>query len=462
MTTGSPLRGHSLRTRLLAGTLVGVVVAVAAAGLVLSDLFRNEAMRQFRAGLRLHLDHLSASFDVDEAGQPFLVTDLTDGRWQRPLSGLYWQIDSAGRVATLRSRSLWDTTLQVPPDPDTADGEVHLHNITGPAGASLLVMERLVRPADHPGTAWWLRVAVDTREMDEAVARFERVLMLSLAVLAVALLAGAATQLAVGLAPLRSLQAAVTGVRQGRLQRLEGDFPAELQPLVDDFNGVLDQNAQVVARARTQAGNLAHAIKTPLAVLSNAAGRADQSHGELARLVDEQVEQARRQVNWHLARARAAASVGVPGLHTQVAAVAGPLVRVMRRVHAQRALAFDDQTAGSPLSFAGEEQDLQEMLGNLLDNACKWAEARVVVEVSAVGPPPLKLQITVDDDGPGLAPALHDAVLARGARADEQVPGSGLGLAIVKDLAGLYGGALQLGESPLGGLRVMLLLPAAA
>jgi len=225
---------------------------------------------------------------------------------------------------------------------------------------------------------------------------------------------------------------------------------------------VLDQNEQIVLRARTQAGNLAHAIKTPLAVLSNAAARPDTPPAELARLVEEQVAQARRQVNWHLSRARAAAAVGVPGVRTPVANVVGPLVKVMDRVHAGRYLDFDDRTADSPLCFAGEEQDLQEMLGNLLDNACKWAQSSVLVEVATVdGATAPRLQITVEDDGPGIAEALREKVLARGARADEQMPGSGLGLAIVNDLAQLQGGGVCLESSEaLGGLRVRLELPA--
>lgn len=463
------LFGASLRVRLLIGTLLGVSAALLVAGLVLSNLFREQVARQFQAGLRVHLDQLTASVEAGPDGQPVLSAALVDARWNKPYSGLYWQVDGlqGGRTvpALLRSRSLWDATLSVPADV-LADGEVHVHDTTGPDGLGLRVLERVVHPDDRPATSWRLSVAQDTRELDEAVSSFVGVLVLSLGVLAVALMAAAAAQVVVGLAPLRSLQAAVSALRAGRLQRLEGDFPAELQPLVDDFNGVLDQNTQIVVRARTQAGNLAHAIKTPLAVLSNAAARPDTAPGALARLVDEQVAQAQRQVNWHLSRARAAAAVGVPGVRTLVSAVAGPLVKVMDRVHAGRHLDFDDRTADVPLWFAGEEQDLQEMLGNLLDNACKWARSSVLVEVSATsaekGAPRPCLQITVEDDGPGIAEALREKVLVRGARIDEQMPGSGLGLAIVLDLAQLHGGTLRLERSEaLGGLRARLVLPAA-
>lgn len=459
------LFGASLRVRLLIGTLLGVSAALLVAGVVLSDLFREQVARQFQAGLRVHLDQLTASIEAGPDGRPVLTAELADARWHKPYSGLYWQVDGlAGgptMPALLRSRSLWDATLRVP-DGVRADGQVHVRDTTGPNGLRLRVLERVVFPADRPGVAWLLRVGQDTHEQDEAVASFVGVLALSLGVLAAALMAAAVAQVAVGLAPLRRLQAAVAALRVGRSSRLAGDFPAELQPLVDDFNGVLDQNEQIVLRARTQAGNLAHAIQTPLAVLSNAAARPDTPPAELARLVEEQVAQARRQVNWHLSRARVAAAVGVPGVRTSVAAVVGPLVKVMDRVHAGRHLDFDDRTADSPLCFAGEEQDLQEMLGNLLDNACKWARAAVRIEVAAVeGAAPPRLQITVEDDGPGIAEALRDTLLARGARADAQMPGSGLGLAIVKDLATLQGGCVVLERAvALGGLRVCLELPA--
>jgi signal transduction histidine kinase len=467
--TRRPAAG-SLRWRLLAGTLVGVVVALVLAGLVLADLFHQEARRQFEAGLRLQLGQLTAAFDVEGDGQPTLVPEPVDVRWQTPYSGAYWQIDRRPQGgAVLRSRSLWDAALAVPADV-AADGEVHWHDAIGPGGARLRVAERSVRLVDRPGEVWMLRVAQDTAVSDAAVGRFVRVLVLSLGVLAVLLLAAAWAQVRVGLAPLRSLQMALVDLREGRRQRLEGRFPTELDPLVNDFNAVLARNEQVVARARTQAGNLAHAIKTPLAVLAGAAAAVPRegAAAELARLVDEQVAQARRQVDCHLARSRAAAAAGVPGLRTPVAAVVAPLLRVMDRVHAARHLDLDDRTVLSPLCFAGESQDLQEMLGNLLDNACKWARTTVQVTVEtapdqvpeSASP---QLVLVVEDDGPGLADAAwRERALARGACADEQVPGSGLGLAIVDELARLYGGSVALDRSvALGGLRAVLTLPRA-
>jgi signal transduction histidine kinase len=227
-------------------------------------------------------------------------------------------------------------------------------------------------------------------------------------------------------------------------------------PLVEEFNTVLAHNADVVERARTHAGNLAHALKTPLSVLANAAQAKDQQDPELARLVVEQIGVARRQVDYHLARAQAAAATRVPGAKTVLLPVIEGLVRVMQRVHAERDIKIAVQPWSAPLSFRGESQDLQEMLGNLLDNACKWAVHRVDVSAHSDG---ATFTLFLDDDGAGLDAQQREAVMRRGVRADEQVPGSGLGLAIVDDLARLYGGRVELLDSPLGGLRAALTLP---
>jgi signal transduction histidine kinase len=257
---------------------------------------------------------------------------------------------------------------------------------------------------------------------------------------------------------LRTLRNALGKVRSGETQRLEGTFPDEVTPLIDEFNSVLAQNAEVVERARTHAGNLAHALKTPLSVLANAATSGkDAEHSELARLVVDQVAIARRQVDYHLSRAQAAASSRMPGAKTPLQPVIEGLARTMRRIHAERQLELTIQPFPESLSFRGEVQDMQEMLGNLLDNACKWAKRNVELNARGNG---TTLTFTIDDDGSGLAVDKRDAVILRGIRADEQVAGSGLGLAIVDDLARLYGGELELVDSPLGGLRVVLTLPA--
>jgi signal transduction histidine kinase len=457
----------SLRVRLLSATLVAVLTALVLAGVLLANLFREHVLHQFGQALVAQLDQVTARLEFDPLGQPRLDgAGLTDPRWSRPYSGLYWQVDASGTAArrgVLRSRSLWDATLAVDAD-ELADGAVHMHEMPGPDGARLLLVERTVRPGGPAAVPWRLMVGANLRDTEAAVARFNGILGLSLAVLLGLLSAAAVAQVGVGLAPLRALQRALAAVQAGRAQRIEGSFPTELQPLVDDFNGVLERNAEVVARARTQAGNLAHAIKTPLAAMAQAAiaaGRQPDAARDLPRLVQEQVATARRHVDWHLARSRAAAAQGIPGARVELAPVLGGLLRVMERVHAGRDLAFDCDMASPDLAFAGEIQDLQEMLGNLLDNASKWARRRVHVSATRCGTgAEARLRVRVDDDGPGVERDRREAVLARGSRLDESVPGSGLGLAIVQELAGLYGGRVALDVSPAAGLRVELYLPA--
>ncbi|HJV75679.1 MAG TPA: sensor histidine kinase [Noviherbaspirillum sp.] len=457
--TGTSLR-DSLRLRLLAGTLVWIITSIVVAGWGLSGLFRQHVTQQFEAELKIHLDQLTANLALDETGRPSVTMPLSDPRLSRPFSGLYWQIDriaskgTAAETGVLRSRSLWDSVLAVPGD-TLADGAVHKHRIAGPEGATLGVIERMVFAAGQPDQPLRLIVAADEQLLTEPVERFSGMLWLALCVLGAGLILAAVVQVVVGLAPLQRLHKGLAAVRNGETQQLEGDFPVEIKPLVEEFNTVLTQNAEVVARARTQAGNLAHALKTPLSVLSNAAATND---GEFAQLVSAQVETARRQVDYHLSRARAAAAVHVPGARTPLRPIMEGLAQVMRRIHADGQLELVVFPIEPALAFRGEEQDLQEMLGNLLDNACKWAAHRI--EVRAVQEKGV-LVITLDDDGAGLPAADRDAMLRRGVRADEQVPGSGLGLAIVEDLARMYGGKIELADSPLGGLRAMLVLPAA-
>ncbi len=454
------LRG-SLRIRLLAGTVFWVAASIIVAGWGLGSLFRQHVAKQFHAELQTHLDQLTAHLALDEQGRPTLSMPLSDLRLNRPYSGLYWQIDDlagagAAAVGTLRSRPLWDYVLTAPVDAP-ADGEVHRYRLSGPAGTMLGIIERSVRLDDRPEVAareFRLIVAADERLMVEPAARVNGALWLALGVLATGLVIAALVQVFVGLSPLRTLRAALGRVRNGDAQRLEGEFPVEIAPLVGEFNSVLEQNAEVVQRARTQAGNLAHALKTPLSVLANAAAGGD---SELARLVIAQVDAAKKQVHYHLARAQAAAAARLPTVRTALRPVLEGLLRTMRRIHAGRQLELLLHSLAESLAFRGEEQDLQEMLGNLLDNACKWATARVEIQASVDGE---NLMIRVDDDGQGIAAAARDAVLCRGVHADQQVPGSGLGLSIVDDLAQLYGGELRLADSPLGGLQAVLTLPA--
>jgi signal transduction histidine kinase len=282
---------------------------------------------------------------------------------------------------------------------------------------------------------------------------------IALGVAAVAFVIGGLFLVRKAVAPFWRLRAALSVVREGRGQRIEGEYPSEVQPLVNDLNALLDDRERAIARALTTAGDLAHGLKTPLAVLAQEADQAGaDGHHDLAATLHQQVDRMQRQVDYHLARARATAtSHAAPGLRCAVLPSVEGLVRTMRRLHAERELAIDVRVSFTH-EIRGRREDLDEMLGNLLDNACKWARSRVAIS-SSISSDDAPLVISIDDDGPGLDPSLRADVLQRGVRADQQVRGSGLGLAIVSELAELYGGSVTLETSPLGGTRSRLELP---
>jgi len=261
-----------------------------------------------------------------------------------------------------------------------------------------------------------------------------------------------------GLSQFNQLRERLSEVREGRKNQIEGRYPAEVQPLVNVFNGLLEQREQAVGRAQAKAGDLAHGLKTPLAVLSQEAERAKGAgQHELAATIRQQVERMQRQIDYHLAHARAAASGHSPAARCVVSGAAEGLVRTMLRLHAERGIDITSNISPDH-TVRVEQEDVEEMLGNLLDNACKWAKSRVSISSFEENS---NLVITVDDDGLGLDPAKRAVVLNRGERADESAPGSGLGLAIVRDLAELYEGTITLESSPLAGLRARLRLPKA-
>jgi signal transduction histidine kinase len=287
-----------------------------------------------------------------------------------------------------------------------------------------------------------------TRNHPEVATRHATHIVMVIA--AVAFLVGGFLLVRKALTPFRSLRGGLSSVREGRSKRVEGDYPSEVQPLVNDLNALLEDRERAVARALTTAGDLAHGLKTPLAVLAQEAEQTgDTTLGQL-------VERMQRQVDYHLARARATAtSQAAPGVRCAVLPSVEGLVRTMRRLYAERALSIEADVSPAH-EIRGRREDLEEMLGNLLDNACKWARSRVAISSSAEG---ARLAILVDDDGPGLDPSLRAQVLQRGVRADQQPGGSGLGLAIVRDLAELHGGSVALETSQLGGTRARLELP---
>jgi signal transduction histidine kinase len=440
-------RSSSLALRLLVGAGIWVGIGLVVCGVLLSSLFRGYVERSFEDRLAVLLQSLVASAEVSDDGGIGLTRDIGEPRFEQVFSGWYWQI-SDERTPLMKSRSLFDEVLPVE---GALAGPLASFEIQGPEGRRLRVLERGI---GLPGAAapYRFSVAGDRSEIAEEIAAFDAALMQSLGVLGVGLLLGVFVQVHFGLQPLRRIGAAIAAVRAGRASRLEGTFPAEIAPLSNEINVLLDHNAQVLERARTQVGNLAHALKTPLSVLVNEAGS-----GPVADTVQRQIGMMRKQIDHYLARARTAGSAKVLGARTEVQPVAEDLRRTLMRIYATRGVAIELAVAPGA-SFRGERQDLEELLGNLMDNACKWARSRVAVNATQADG---ALTVLVDDDGPGLTEAEQAALFRRGQRLDESVPGTGLGLAIVRDVAELYGGTVALDRAPLGGLRARLKLPAA-
>jgi signal transduction histidine kinase len=317
------------------------------------------------------------------------------------------------------------------------------------------------RPVDLGADGKFLvSVAGDAGEIFDETRSFDYYLGGTFAALGIVLLLTTIFQVRFGLAPLKRISQSIADIRSGHAERLEGEFPVEIAPLARETNALIDANREIVERARTHVGNLAHAIKTPLSVIFNEASA--HAADPFATKVLEQADVMRDQVAHHLERARIAARVTVIGTITEVAPAVEALRRTMEKIHRDRGIAIELK-ADPHGKFRGEGQDLEEMVGNLVDNACKWAASQVYIEVlleppaQAGGAP--RLRIIVDDDGRGLSTAERAQVSRRGQRLDESKPGSGLGLSIVTDLAALYGGSLSLSNAPIGGLRAELELP---
>ena len=456
----NPIKLNSLAFRLIAAAAVWTVFALVAGGLILSNAFRTSVQGDFDSELQSSLDALIASAGYDSSGAIRLEPRYLSARFQRAYSGDYWQIVPVGGGKPMISHSLLDRMIKFDDSEKAADGLIWGH-AQGPDQQHLRVLSRRIEfpitatAERDDNRAYMFYVASDMKEVERRIAEFNGTLIWSFVVLGLGLIAAVFIQVRVGLQPLRKVTDALFRIRAGSAHRLEGAFPAEIEPLASELNSLIEHSAEVVGRARSYVSNLAHLLKTPLTVLSN---EATTSPGPLADLVLRQVKSMQRQVDHYLARARAAGALDVLGNRTLVEPVLEDLARVLRQIHAESAPAVEIRCSPT-LAFRGERQDLEEMAGNLIDNACKWSRGRVRVSAESSG---ANLCLSVEDDGPGLTPDEREHVGERGERLDESVPGSGLGLAIVRDIAKLYAGTLTLDASPLGGLRARLTLPAIA
>jgi signal transduction histidine kinase len=436
------------------------LAVVIVAGFGLSALFRHAAIVRFDRGLSQTIDTLLAGASVDETGQ-INPPPFTDPRTLRAYSGDYWEMATVNGdhlLAELRSRSLWDRAL-APPAPimakaAAAPGQVVFYDSIGPLDRPLRVAVMQGRLPDLTVPVLFM-AAEDRAPVDEAVRAFAEAIAISLALLGAGLILAVFIQVRFGLSPLFALRREVAAIRTGERERIVGAYPSELDPLAAELNALMSHTQEVVERQRTHVGNLAHALKTPLSVILS---EARLHPGPLADVVIRQAETMNGQVDHHLRRARAAAHAQGQGERTAVAPVIEELARTLEKIF-QATISEIDWRCAETLAFLGERQDLLEIAGNLMENACKWGRSHV--RVTAAPAAGRRFALTVEDDGPGLDPAKGGEVLRRGTRLDERTPGSGLGLSIVDELVRAYGGAIDFSASPLGGLRLVVTLPGA-
>jgi signal transduction histidine kinase len=449
------MRLGSLRLRLVASGIIAILVALTIAGAGLILLFERHLTRSMADDLDVQLKQLIAGVDIDQAGNLVMTRAPADPRFADPLSGLYWQVtDDRGQF--LRSRSLWDTILRLPAD-EPSPGEVHHHEASGPANVHVVIAERrvFITIGDRQVPVR-VAVATDLTRVPAAASAFAKDLAIALGFLALALAIATSVQVGLGLRPLDALRRGVADIRSGRRHRLPAGVPAEVRPLVEEVNALLNAQEQEIERSRSRAADLAHGLKTPLAALSADAARLrDRGETAIAHDIEAVGDAMSRHVDRELARARAGSAVRHRDGHsTALAPLVRSLIATLSRTSFGMRVTFESQIA-EDVQVPLDRTDLAEVLGNLLENAARHAAQRVRVSVDS------GTSIAIEDDGPGIPPAQWPRVLQRGIRLDERGQGAGLGLAIVQDVLNAYGWQLALSKSQLGGLKVTIAPPAA-
>ena len=457
-----PIKNQSLVLRLVRGAIIWALPLLLVTALTLTWLYRNTTYRSFDDPLVSAVTALIATADVQDNALT-LTREPLDPRYQRALSGRYWLVgflQDDGVIEPISgSRSLLEATLVLPPqavkDLQTQQGEEVRARTNGPDTNETLrlVARQVVLP--NMNTPVVVIAAADSRAASRSILSFALTAIGLMLLISIGLVTAVVTQVRTGLKPLFDLRDRVADVREGRAGQVDGVYPTEIQPLATELNSLITHNKDVVERARTHVGNLAHALKTPLAVLQNEAQSSKTTPSEI---ISRQTETMKQQVDHHLRRARAAARGQAIGVSTDVTVTLGGLARTLSRIYGHKNIDFDiDLMEG--LSFRGEKRDLEEMAGNLMDNGCKWTKASLEVRSFVSPEDETSFVVVVSDDGPGMAADQYVEALKRGARLDEATPGSGFGLAIVDDLAKAYKGSVALGKSEVGGLKVTLTLP---
>ena len=462
--TGAPLptvsgANRSLVMRLVRGAVLWALPLLLLTALTLTWLYRNTTYRSFDDPLVSAVTSLIASAEVGD-GTLSLSRKPLDPRYQRALSGRYWLIgflqDDGVIEPISSSRSLYDTSLTLPKVDvlrlQNQQGEEIRSNVAGPDENEQLrlVARQVVLPNMKAPVV--VLAAADSGPARQSVLSFALIAVGLMLLISLGLITAVVMQVRSGLKPLFDLRDKVADVREGRAAQVDGNYPSEIQPLATELNSLITHNKDVVERARTHVGNLAHALKTPLAVLQN---EVQSSNSKLSDVVGRQTETMKNQVDHHLRRARAAARGQAIGVSSPVNETLEGLARTLDRIYRAKRIDFDIDLEPD-LVFRGEKRDLEEMAGNLMDNACKWTKSAISVKAHIEGD---QFVIEVSDDGPGMAADQYKEAIKRGARLDEATPGSGFGLAIVDDLSRAYKGSLTLGKSDMGGLKSILELP---
>ena len=463
--SGGSAPANARPQRSLAGRLVLVAgvwsaITLALAGFFLVELYRGASERAFDAQLEVHIKALISEMLQEGGGTPDAETAIQqpvyagDPRFSLPLSGWYWIVRESGKPEiAFASRSLVGDPLDVPM---LGEARSRADFAFGPTGDEIRVLQERIGIG---GTDYVIAVGAATAGLRAEVGEFARQVTWALCIAGLGLILAVFLQVRVGLRPLQRLKVSLSAVRQGTAERIDEDLPREIAPLAIELNALIVSNREIVERARTHVGNLAHGLKTPLSVITNEA-RGDDS--ALGRKVGEQASIMSDQIQHHLERARMAAQRRVIGVSCDTVPVLERLVRAMEKIHRDKDLQID-LAAQIAVRFRGEAQDLEEMCGNLIDNACKWSASAVRIALRPLdetGSGRLMFELTVEDDGPGLSEEQRSEAVKRGRRLDETVPGTGLGLSIVADLAALYGGRFELDRAALGGLKARIVLPA--
>ncbi|MBZ9895012.1 histidine kinase [Mesorhizobium sp. BR1-1-6] len=447
---------RSLTFRVIAFSTVWAILTLIVIFTLITTLYRQASERGFDSLLSAHLFNLIGSIGISDTGALTGAPDLGDLRFSEPNSGWYWSVEPAseGVHGNLHSSSMTRTI----PSPDVADVPFNAnfqrsYAAQGIDGEELVVFESEF-VLDAKNRAARFRVMGNKTELEQEIATFQRRLLTYLSLFGVGMIAINAIAILLGLQPLRRVRNALAMVREGTAQRLDGQFPAEIEPLANETNALIENNRRIVERSRTQVGNLAHSLKTPLAVLLNE-GRA--LGGAKGQLIAEQAASMQKQVDHYLQRARVAAQRDSVVYRTPIAPLVQRMVRVLQKLNPQTNLSLS--LPPIEIVFAGEREDLEELLGNLLENAMKWAKSAVSISVVPVGDKDDNMfEIAIEDDGPGIPEEKAREALKRGRRLDETKPGTGLGLAIVADLVNEYGGILLLERSGMGGLKAVVRL----